>query len=329
VGGPSSVVEQRWLAAIRAVYAGLLLTRTPAALWGGALLRLAHHLARGPSPSSLFGLAARYADPRCALSPTDAAKSVVGYLTRGELGCLLELQPLRAARAPWLLELCALGRRAAVATPLEGKRFGLIAVLCSPCASKGEGHGVPSLIAHVDTYDAAIRCPRCRAIVPHPLPGIAIGEPHPVARCVADATRRCLVHAGGHELDSEDLCADGQALYDAAVVELAGKGGSPTSRDIELFDALLRAQGRRRAPPAALVPVFAGLPEAELGPARAHSRRSIAPAEAEEPNLDRRAELGKVPGLSAVFASIESGVERGVTNFLDQLAARPPRPRRG
>src|SRR5262249_42264559 len=41
---PGSPRELRWLTAIRAVYVGLVLTRTPAALWGGALLRFGRRL---------------------------------------------------------------------------------------------------------------------------------------------------------------------------------------------------------------------------------------------------------------------------------------------
>ena len=40
----------RWLTALRATYAGLVLTRTVAALWGGTLLRFGRLLAAGVAP---------------------------------------------------------------------------------------------------------------------------------------------------------------------------------------------------------------------------------------------------------------------------------------
>src|SRR3954469_9045339 len=51
MGGPLHPLERCWVTAIRLVYAGLSLTPTAAALWGGALLRLAGLLTRGMSVS--------------------------------------------------------------------------------------------------------------------------------------------------------------------------------------------------------------------------------------------------------------------------------------
>jgi hypothetical protein len=182
MGGHLRPFEQRWVTAIRLVYAGLCLTPTPAALWGGALLRLAGLLTRGTSVSPAFvRTAAEHTNPGGALPGDVAAGLAVMYLQLRDVDRLDELfRSLRDADAPWLAEIRILGPRAALSTPLEHARFALFAVPCVDCAAAAP---VVALFAHVGTYDAAIRCPRCGLVAAHPLP-VRIGEPHPVGRCL-------------------------------------------------------------------------------------------------------------------------------------------------
>ena len=123
-GGPSSTLELSWLVAVRAVYAGLVLTRTVAALWGGTLLRFARQLASGAlahgTPlSTIAHVAAEHADPVCAVDGTATAGLALVYLQHGDLEPLSELSRwLREARASWLADLVFLAPRAALSTPL-------------------------------------------------------------------------------------------------------------------------------------------------------------------------------------------------------------------
>ncbi|MFS8071314.1 MAG: hypothetical protein ACMG6S_33510, partial [Byssovorax sp.] len=190
-GGHLRPLERRWVIAIRLVYAGLCLTPTVAALWGGALLRLASLLTRGLAVSPAFAhLAAEHANPCGALPGDVAARLAVTYLQHRDVDRLDDLfHSLRDADAPWLMDLRAFGPRAALSTPLDHARFALFAVPCVDCAAAAPA---ASLFVHVGTYDAAIRCPLCGLVVPHPLP-VRIGEPHPVARCLGSRTS-CLAH---------------------------------------------------------------------------------------------------------------------------------------
>jgi hypothetical protein len=238
MGGHLNPLERRWVMAIRLVYAGLCLTPTAAALWGGALLRLAGLLTRGTSVSPAFvDIAAEYANPGGALPSDVAAHLAVTYLQHRDVDRLEELfRSLRDADAPWLVELRILGPRAALATPLEHARFALFAVPCVDCAAAAP---FASLFTHVGTYDAAIRCPRCGLVAAHPLP-VRIGEPHPVARCLGARTS-CLAH-DGYELDTAGLCLRGRATLDRARREAKKLGRAVTARDRELMDALERAR---------------------------------------------------------------------------------------
>jgi hypothetical protein len=231
-------LERRWITATRLVYAGLCLTPTAAALWGGALLRLAGLLTRGTSVSSAFiDIAAEYANPGGALTGDAAARLAVMYLQHRDIDRLADLfRALRDADAPWLVELRILGPRAALATPLEHARFALFAVPCADCVAKTSDE---SLFTHVGTYDAAIRCPRCGLVAAHPLP-VRIGEPHPVARCLGSRTS-CLAH-DGYELDASGLCLRGRATLDRARREAKKIGRAVTAQDRELMDALERAR---------------------------------------------------------------------------------------
>ena len=241
-GGPLRPLERRWVTAIRLVYAGLCLTPTAAALWGGTLLRLAGLLTRGLAVSPAFAhLAAEYADPGGALPGDVAARLAVMYLQHRDVDRLDDLfRSLRDADAPWLMDLRAFGPRAALSTPLEHARFALFAVPCVDCAAAAPA---ASLFVHVGTYDAAIRCPLCGLVVPHPLP-VRIGEPHPVARCLGSRTS-CLAHQG-YELDASGLCLQGRATVDRAQREAKKIGHAVTARDRELLDALER--GRQVVP---------------------------------------------------------------------------------
>src|SRR6185312_17035681 len=129
------------------------------------------------------------------------------------------------ARAPWLSALVTLGTQAALTTPLDALRYPLIAVRCDGCAAPlHEDIPIDWLVANVGTYDAAIRCPACGVVVPHALAGIDVGEPHPVARCLAGSLGKCLVHPG-EVLDAEGLCVRGRAVYDEAVALIARHQG--------------------------------------------------------------------------------------------------------
>jgi hypothetical protein len=320
IGGPTADAERRWLVAIRAAYAGLLLTRSPAALWGGALLRFARQLARGRIPATLARLVVEYADPCCALLPTRAARFVLTYLKDVVLAALRELQPLRDAHAPWLAVLCALGRRAARATPFERKTFGLIAVICDRCAGRGRLDSSTSrLVAHAGTYDEAIQCPTCGEVPPHPLPRVEMGEPHPVGRCVAPADRHCVTHQGG-ELDVDGLCAKGKALYDQAVTEIERTGGSLTVRDRDLLDALSRAQRWRLRSPEPLLAAFAEVARTYPQAARALAQLHAASLGTKDSEPELVENLGPRPGFSGVLDAVESAAERGFEAFLDGLA---------
>jgi hypothetical protein len=238
MGGHLDPLERRWVTAIRLVYAGLCLTPTAAALWGGALLRLAGLLTRSTSVSPAFiDIAAEYANSGGTLSGDAAARLAVMYLQHRDVDRLDDLfRSLRDADAPWLVELRILGPRAALATPLEHARFALFAVPCVDCAAAA---ALESLFTHVGTYDAAIRCPRCGVVAAHPLP-VRIGEPHPVARCLGSRTS-CLAQ-NGYELDASGLCLRGRATLDRARREAKKIGRAVTARDHELMNALERAR---------------------------------------------------------------------------------------
>jgi hypothetical protein len=317
LGGPRSVAEQRWLVALRAAYAGLVLTTTPAALWGGALLRLARQLAACEQlPRSL---AVEYADPCCALPASEAAKFAIAYLKGGDLASLQALQPLRDARARWLMVVCTLGLRAALATPLEGNTFGLVAVVCDRCVSRARSRAsILGRVAPAGTYDSAIRCPKCGVVAPHPLPRIEIGEPHPVSRCVASGTRGCLSH-DGEDLDADGLCAAGRAVYDQAVAKLARKEGTPTTRDRDLLDALLRAQRWQWVLPAALRPVFTTLAKVDPEVARTLAHLNVSSIDGDGADPVRGDHLAR-PSDSRVLAAVELALERAFKSFIDELA---------
>jgi hypothetical protein len=225
--------------------------------------------------------------------------------------------------------LSALAPRVALATPLEEETFPLIAVLCDDCARKARSKpSVPRLVAHVGTYDEAIRCPKCGDVPLHPLPRVDIGELHPVARCVRGSSRRCMAHLGD-ELDADGLCPAGQVIYDQAVTEMSRRKGSPTSRDRNLLDALLRAQRRRPSLPQAFLPVFAALARADPEAARAleHIHGASLDTELADPELVDK--LTPRPGLATVLTAVENAVDQGFRTFIDGLVdgsqvSRPP-----
>ena len=308
-GGHLDPIERRWVTAIRLVYAGLCLTPTAAALWGGALLRLAGLLTRGTSVLPAFvAIAAEYADPGGALASDVAARLAVTYLQHRDLDRLEELfRSLRDADAPWLAELRLLGPRAALTTPLDPARFALFAVLCVDCAVAAPG---ASLFAHAATYDAAIQCPRCGLVAAHPLP-VRIGEPHPVARCLGTRTS-CLAH-DGYELDAAGLCLRGRATLNRARSKAKKIGRAATSHDRELLDALDRA--RQVVPLPFVAAVTALHPRAARDLARM-------------PNLGRLLRLGEelVDAITSDLNTVVFGAAKAIA--LPAADARPKRRRR-
>jgi hypothetical protein len=295
LGGHLRPLERRWVTAIRLVYAGLCLTPTAAALWGGTLLRLAGLLTRGLAVSPAFvHLAAEYANPGGALPGDVAARLAVMYLQHRDVDRLDELfRSLRDADAPWLVDLRLLGPRAALSTPLEHARFALFAVPCVDCAATAPA---ASLFLHVGTYDAAIRCPLCGLVAAHPLP-VRIGEPHPVGRCLGSRTS-CLAHAG-YELDASGLCLQGRATVNRARREAKKIGHAVTARDRELIDAVER--GRQVVP----LPFVAAV--AALDPRAARDLVRL-------PNLGKLLRLGEelahaiTSGLDHVFGAPKAPV---------------------
>jgi hypothetical protein len=320
IGGPTGDAERRWLVAIRVAYAGLLLTRTPAALWGGALLRFARQLARGPIPTTLTHLVLDYADPCCALAPTQAAGLVLSYLKCGDLAALRELEPLREGQAPWLVVLCALGRRAARATPLDRKTFGLVAVVCDRCVARGRADpALSQLVRHVGTYDEAIQCPTCGEVLPHPLPRVEIGKPHPISRCVGPGDRGCLTHRGG-QLDADGLCAEGRAVYDQTVTEVALTARSRTARNGDLLDVLSGARQRWQGASEPLLAAFTEVAKAYPRTARALAQLYLASINTKDAGGKPTDDLISCPELSQVLDAVESAAELGFKTFVDELA---------
>jgi hypothetical protein len=322
-GGPLSALELRWLTAVRAVYAGLVLTRTVAALWGGALLRFARQLAvsalaSGRPPASLARLAAEHADPGCEVSGSVVTGLAMAYLLHGDLERLSELsRALREAQAPWLVELGIVGPRAALLTPLDRERVGLVAVLCDDCA-RNAAFPLDQRYEHVATYDAAIHCSRCGSLSVHPLPGVTMGAPHPVGRCVSGAgteTRVCWMH-DDQELDVEGLCIEGRATFDRAVLEVAKLGRASTPFERNLVQALVRARrqalnaridddalARNLVTSPALMPFFAALAATNPDAARDLAQIAGAPLDTNAADPSVLAAMSAGGGLASILAA--------------------------
>lgn len=340
VGSP---LELRWLTAIRAVYAGLVLTRTLGALWGGALLRLGRLLAAGEAaPQTIADVAGEVANPRRATPGVLAAERALAYLYDGDLERLSDLsRSLREDRAPWLVDLAEIGQRAATATPLDRERFALFAVVCDDCASRGLP--LDALYEDVGTYDDAIRCPRCGAVPAHPLPGAKLGEPHPVSRCLAGTGAgegTCITHDGG-QLDAEGLCVDGRAIFDQALVEVSNIDRARTPFERDLVQAFVRARRRSlngRVDDAALaravvtspelMPFFAAL--AATNPEAAEDLAQIAGAPLDPDAADPavRAAMSAGGGLAGLIASGKAALESLFGKPRELAPVRPARRRR-
>src|SRR5580704_15098956 len=84
-GGGSTLLELRWLTAIRTVYGCLLLTGTPAAVWGGSLLRMGRLVTRGTTPPAGIADVAAEHVPVGADSGALAASFAVAYLEHEDL----------------------------------------------------------------------------------------------------------------------------------------------------------------------------------------------------------------------------------------------------
>ena len=331
----------RWLTALRATYAGLVLTRTVAALWGGTLLRFGRLLAAGVAPPrSIVDLAGQVANPWRTSSGVPASELALAYLHDGDLERLSDLsRRLRDDRAPWLVDLAELAPRAAVATPLDRERFALFAVLCDGCARRDLP--LEALYENVGTYDAAIRCPRCGAVPAHPLPGVRIGELHPVARCVAGtgaAERTCLTHHGG-ELDAEGLCVDGRAVFDRALVEVSTIDRARTPFERDLVEALVRSRRalHARIDHAALardvmtspelMPFFAALAAAHPEAAEDLAKIAGAPLDPDAADPTLRAAMS-AGGLAGLLATGKAALERLFGTPRELAPRRRPRRRR-
>ena len=345
-GFAGSPLELRWLTAIRAVYAGLALTRTLAALWGGALLRFGRLLAAGgAAPPRIADVAGEVANPRCAGPSELAVERALAYLHDGDLERLSDLSRwLREDRAPWLVDLAELGPRAAASTPLDREHFALFAVLCDGCASRGLP--LDALYENVGTYDDAIRCPRCDALHAHPLPGVRIGEPHSVGRCLSvagPAANACIMHDDG-ELDAEGLCIDGRAIFDGALVEVSKIDRAETPFERDLVKAFVRA--RRRALNAQiddaalaralvtspeLMPFFAALAAANPEAAEDLAQIAGAPLDPDAADPGVKAAISAGGGLAGIIAAGKAALESWRESVLRKpraALARSRRPRR-
>ncbi len=251
-GAVATPNELRWLTGIRCVYGALLLTPTPASRWGGSLLRMGRLVVAGSiPPAGIADVAAEHAPlfrtPHLSSVPVSRA---VAYLEHEDLDRLWELRELvdlavqESSLSPWLDDLLV-GVRAALATPLDRVRvFPVFAVRCEKCWGTDARGPRRRLFEHVETYDQAIRCPGCGEVPTHPLPGVKIGEPHPVGRCVGGAygaRSHCMAHEG-YELDREGLCLEGRAVLARAVEEAVAMVHHDKPTDPALVDAVIRAQ---------------------------------------------------------------------------------------
>jgi hypothetical protein len=296
--------DQRWLTAIRSLYAGLLLSATEAASWGGALVRIARRTGAGIPPSRLFDVVSAATDPMCEVSPNDVTQMALSVLVERDLDVAFDLQcALGRARASWLGRIWHLADRAVRAIPMVDDRFPLVATACDACARK-----VPAMVAAlvaVDTYDAAIRCPVCDMVPPHPFPWVKVGEPHPVGRCTRGPTKVCMVH--GYELDVYGLCMGGREVVERAVmVERA-----PGPKDPVFLDAMARArrlwiegEGMVRAVVMsdACGPTFAALAAANPETAKVLERMTGAPIDVTKADPAVLAQVTRHPSLSSLVA---------------------------
>jgi hypothetical protein len=281
-GVDATARERRWATAVRALYGGLVLTPTPAALWGGALVRLAQRLGRGTPPADRGFLT--IADPECAISGVGATDHALAYLECRDLARLGDLyRALQASEAPWLMTLWRFGIDAALLTALGWMGPGLFAVVCDACAEPGvEGEPLDGIAVGVDVYDAAIRCPRCGEIPEHPLPGVKRRELHPVGRCLPglSAPTACQAHEG-QALDVNGLCDTGRRTVDRGVLTLATIGRASNRWERNLVEAFARARWyeeqaqrtdsaivRAVVTSPALAPTFAALAQTNPGAAR-------------------------------------------------------------
>ncbi len=301
---PTSEDDLRWFTAIRSLYAGLLLGATEAALWGGALVRLARRIGAGTPPDRILDLMETAADPRSDLSPSEVTQMALKVLMARDLDAAFDLQcALGRARASWLGRIWHLADGAVRAVPMDGARFSLVATACDACARKAPA--MFAALVPVDTYDAAIRCPACDVVPRHPFPWIKVGEPHPIGRCTRGPINVCMVH--GQELDVDGLCAEGRSVLERAVVEER----SPGPKDPVFLDAMARARrlwieggGLVRAvvTSEACGPAFAALAAANPETAKVLERMAGAPIDVTTADPAVLAQVTRHPSLSSVVA---------------------------
>jgi len=332
-GPPASDVDFRWLTAIRAVFAGLLLGDTEAALWGGALLRFARRIGSGRPPAEIAEAARSLADPRCAVSGSEAVRMALAFLVDHDLDAAFDLQcALGRANARWLGMVWRVADRSVRAIPRASASFPLLAVPCNDCAATA-GASTLGLMVPVGTYDAAIRCPTCGAVPRHPLPWVKVGEPHPVGRCVRGfgPTNLCMLHK--HELDADGLCVEGREILQQAVVEER----SPGPKDPVFLDAMARARrlwmdggGLVRAVVTSETfgPAFAALAAANPETAKVLERMAGAPIDVTIADPAILAEVSPHASLESVVAAGVDALKSVMPSLGGLLGQKAPRAKR-
>jgi hypothetical protein len=241
-----------WLTASRALLLGTLLSRNVGSGYGGVLLLAARAMVGATVAPPSERLAELLPHPGYDVSRGAAAELAAAYLHDGDLGALSRLSAsLRTTNDALLWRRRREAEKAALSLPWQGGRYALIAVVCDACAGGRaladdvRGASIPwaRRLEAAATYDAAIRCPACHALHGHPLPGLPIGQPHPVTRCtggLAGDVERCMVH--GEALGPDGVCGVGRPVLDQA---RAWASDRPTIRlpwQRDLARALVQAQ---------------------------------------------------------------------------------------
>jgi hypothetical protein len=241
-----------WFCAIRALLLGTLLSRNVGSGYGGVLLLAARAMVGTSVPPPSERLAERLPHPGYELSRGVAAELAAAYLHDGDLGALSRLSAsLRTSNDALLWRRRHDAEKAALSLPWQGARYALLAVVCDACAGgraladDARGASIPwaRRLEAVATYDAAIRCPACHTVQEHPLPGLPIGQPHPVTRCtggLAGDLDRCLIHS--EPLGPEGVCSAGRPALEQARAWAADRPPIRLPWQRDLARALVQAQ---------------------------------------------------------------------------------------
>jgi hypothetical protein len=325
--------EVLWLSAIRALLLGTLLSRNVASGYGGVLILAARAMVGASTPPASDGLADLMPHPGYEVNRRAAAELAAAYLHEGDLGALSQLSAsLRTTNDALLWRRRRDAEKAALSPPWQGARYALLAVVCDACAGghaladDARGASIPwaRRLETAATYDAAIGCPVCRAQHGHPLPGLPIGQPHPVTRCtggLAGDLDRCLVH--GEPLGPQGVCSVGLPGLEQA---RAWASDRPTLRlpwQRDLARAVVQAQHielERRIVSGDLVKNIVGSAElrpffaaaASLSPEVAHGLAQITgePFQAEDADPEAVAFLGGLGPLLKGLARAGGAVTR-------------------